>query len=98
MARLVRLSTMAVRLTALAVTFQQASRTQITQVGELPFQALALNFEFGHRCGHGTSFYLTVYITVRWKASPLTHHASPESNQISRRAPVTLSQLDNLPL
>jgi hypothetical protein len=65
MARLVRLSAMAIGLAALAITLHQTSRPQITQVRELPFQALALGLEFGQRCGHETSFYLTVYNTVR---------------------------------
>ena len=64
-ARLVRLSTMAIRFAALAITLGQTSRPQITQVGELPFQTLALSFEFGERCGHRVSFYLTGYNTVR---------------------------------
>ena len=65
MAWLVRLSAMAIRFAALAITLHQTSRTQITQVGELPFQTLALSFEFGEGSGHMASFYLAVYNTVR---------------------------------
>jgi hypothetical protein len=31
----------------------------------LPFQTLALSFEFGEGSGHMASFYLAVYNTVR---------------------------------
>ena len=93
MARLVRLSAMAIRFAALAVTLHQTSRPQITQVGELPFQTIAVSFEFGERCGHMDSFCLTVYHTVRPKASPQACHTSPKSNHYPAVHPRRLSTL-----
>src|ERR1035438_6691881 len=93
MARLVRLSAMAIRFAALAVTLHQTSRPQITQVGELPFQTIAVSFEFGERCGHMGSFCLTVYHTVRPKASPQACHTSPKSNHYPAVHPLPLCDM-----
>ena len=46
MARLIRLSAVAIRFTALAVALRQTARSQVTQIGELHFQMIALCFEF----------------------------------------------------
>jgi hypothetical protein len=65
MARLVGLSIIAIRFTALAITRHQTPSCKSPKSVSCRFGHIPLSFEFGERCGHVASFYLTAFNTVR---------------------------------